>query len=77
MDALLKEIARCPRRVDSGRLADSYIRVSCTSEFGATTDVRQAAGCDFWLEAVLTLSATNGPTAQCKTAPEGAAVDGI
>ena len=27
------------------------------SELGATTDVRQAAGYDFWLAAVLTLSA--------------------
>ena len=41
------------------------------SELGATTDVRQAAGCDFWLEAVLTLSASYGHTAQRKTAPKG------
>ena len=33
------------------------------SELGATTDVRQAAGCDFWLEAVLTLSANIGSSA--------------
>ena len=46
-----------PFGVDSRRLARSYIRISCASEFGATTDVRQAAGYDFWLEAVLTLSA--------------------
>ena len=52
-------LSYCLQWVDSGRLADSYIRVSCTSEFGATTDVRQAAGCDFWLEAVLTLSANS------------------
>jgi hypothetical protein len=30
--------------VDSRRLAKSYIRISCTSEFGATTDIRQTPG---------------------------------
>jgi len=35
-----------PFRVDSRRLAESYIRISCSSEFGATADVRQAAGID-------------------------------
>jgi hypothetical protein len=36
----------CLFRVDSRRLAESYIRISCTSEFGATTDIRQTPGMD-------------------------------
>ena len=35
-----------PKRVVSRRLAKSYIRISCTSEFGATTDIRLTPGMD-------------------------------
>jgi len=41
------------KRVDSGCLVISYLELVPRSEFGATTDVRQAAGYDFWLAAVL------------------------
>jgi len=44
-------------RVDSCPCYFPNIESVPTSEFGATTDVRQAAGYDFWLAAVLTLSA--------------------
>ena len=50
------------KRVDSGCLVISYLESVPRSEFGATTDVRQAAGYDFWLAAVLTLSANSCPS---------------
>ena len=44
-------------RVGSGSAVKSYLESIPTSEFGATTDVRQAAGYDIWLAAVLPGSA--------------------
>ena len=44
-----------------------YIESVPTSEFGATTDVRQAAGYDIWLAAVLPQSANYRRTVQSKT----------
>jgi len=52
-------LAYCLQWVDSRRLAKSYLESVPTSEFGATADVRQAAGYDIWLAAVLPQSATH------------------
>ena len=57
--------------VDFGCLVISYLESVPRSEFGTTTDIRQTAGYDIWLAAVLTLSANYGHTAQSKTAPKG------
>ena len=43
--------------IGSGSTVKSYIESVPTPEFGATTDVRQAAGYDIWLAAVLPQSA--------------------
>ena len=50
--------AELPTWVDSCPCYFPYIESVPTSEFGATTDVRQAAGYDIWLAVVLPKSAT-------------------
>ena len=40
------DLDECPEWVDSCRLAKSYIRISCTSAFGTTTDIRLTPGMD-------------------------------
>ena len=51
-----------PRRVDSRRLAISYIESVPSSEFGTTTDIRQTPGMDMWLVSVLLSSANSCPS---------------
>ena len=45
--------ANCRSWVVSGPLEKTYLESVPSSEFGTTTDVRQAAGYDIWLAAVL------------------------
>jgi hypothetical protein len=60
------------RWVVSRRLAKSYIESVSTSEFGATTDIRQTPGYEHVISPVLLSSAKRRPLAQCKTATEAA-----
>jgi hypothetical protein len=52
--------------VVSGLLAESYISISCTSAFGATTDIGEITGMDMGFVSVLLSSARNGSTALIK-----------
>ena len=64
----LNQYSVCLFRVDSCPCYFTYIESAPTSEFRATTDVRQMAGYDFWLAAVLPQSANSCPS---RTASEG------
>ena len=66
---LILAVAKRQLRIDSIRLGKSYLESISTSEFGATTDIRQTAGYDIWLAAVLPNSANIGPLANACQRP--------
>jgi hypothetical protein len=53
----LLQNSELPYRVVSRRLAKSYIKLVSTSEFGTTTDIRQAPGQEHVIDSVLLRSA--------------------
>ena len=63
---LILAVAKRQLRIDSIRLGKSYLESIPTSEFGATTDIRQTAGYDIWLAAVLPNSAKTGHTSDAE-----------
>jgi len=66
--------ANCRSWVVSGPLEKTYLESVPSSEFGTTTDVRQAAGYDIWLAAVLPEPAKTGSSTHIKNGDPEAAV---